>query len=560
MKKVIGEIEKVSLNDSQDLVRQVRIQDDDTAMNKPPRSPAVSAKFFLALDQQVEKVAQMYARKETELRGRRALISEKFAILKRRAGKACGDLTPLAVHQALFLFQEDVSKLQNFVELNATALRKILKKWDKRSGSFTKDSYYGYQIRTQVCFDKRTLKDFSESVSLDLESLDMLTGHKAWTDTTSNQGGKTTLHEETLAITSLSAKLESPDQFIDHAKKVKENLDQGAAHFVFSKLLHNMTTEHRDLFNQLSVIFSIDFVYTNNVLNRNLLHDVVINGNIHAVRLCLQSGANFGARDIYGRKPIHYAATMETCDVLKVLLEAMKDADKSYSAMTDYEGMTPLIHSIINDRVTCLEQLIDFGCLINVESVGELVPICVASKLGRLSPVKMLLARGASLDTAQSEGLFAVHIAAKEGHDNVLSHILSQQKSENSRCDLEVGWTPLFYAASEGHISCVKSLVGSGADIAKVDESGWIPWAYALWRGHSEVQPLLCPSGSPSARLLSESVAKADNNNDLDTFALPPLELPPPIIPVSGIKFLFTFLTNRSHLSRKIKPTKRLHS
>lgn len=52
------------------------------------------------------------------------------------------------------LFERDLVKLQQFIEINATGFRKILKKWDKRSKSSTKELYLERQVEIQPCFNR----------------------------------------------------------------------------------------------------------------------------------------------------------------------------------------------------------------------------------------------------------------------------------------------------------------------------------------------------------------------------------------------------------------------
>jgi SPX domain protein involved in polyphosphate accumulation len=44
--------------------------------------------------------------------------------------------------------------LQQFIEINATGFRKILKKWDKRSKSNTKELFLERQVEIQPCFNR----------------------------------------------------------------------------------------------------------------------------------------------------------------------------------------------------------------------------------------------------------------------------------------------------------------------------------------------------------------------------------------------------------------------
>jgi CDK inhibitor PHO81 len=52
------------------------------------------------------------------------------------------------------LFERDLVKLQQFIEINATGFRKILKKWDKRSKTSTKELYLERQVEIQPCFNR----------------------------------------------------------------------------------------------------------------------------------------------------------------------------------------------------------------------------------------------------------------------------------------------------------------------------------------------------------------------------------------------------------------------
>ncbi|QRV91468.1 cyclin-dependent kinase inhibitor [Ceratobasidium sp. AG-Ba] len=54
---------------------------------------------------------------------------------------------------------------QNFIELNATGFRKILKKWDKRSKSRTKELYLARQVEVQPVFNRELIAELSDTVA-----------------------------------------------------------------------------------------------------------------------------------------------------------------------------------------------------------------------------------------------------------------------------------------------------------------------------------------------------------------------------------------------------------
>lgn len=69
-------------------------------------------------------------------------------------------------------------------------------------------------------------------------------------------------------------------------------------------------------------------------------------------------------------------------------------------------------------------------------------------------------------------------------------------KIRNTDFDTSVrGWTPLFIACVEGHISIVKLLIEAGADQHKVDCFGWTAKEHATFRGYLHLALLLCSSG-----------------------------------------------------------------
>lgn len=46
-------------------------------------------------------------------------------------------------------------RVKQFIEMNATGFRKILKKWDKRSKSTTKELYLSRQVEVMPCFNRQ---------------------------------------------------------------------------------------------------------------------------------------------------------------------------------------------------------------------------------------------------------------------------------------------------------------------------------------------------------------------------------------------------------------------
>ncbi|KAJ3398998.1 phosphate system positive regulatory protein pho81, partial [Chytridiales sp. JEL 0842] len=256
------------------------------------------------------------------------------------------------------------------------------------------------------------------------------------------------------------------------------------------------------------------------------------------------NGANANVADLYGRKPLHYAAMYGRDEAVLYLLSLGLPLESA-----DVDGFTPLTYSIVGGHTKCVELFLSHGA--NVEPESEFIhnPLSLASEHGHYDIATLLLSKGSRI-TPNSDGLTPLHLATREGHANLCQLLISHGADVNG-CDSLNGWTPIFYAASEGHLECVKALLKAGADLAIKDETGWLPWTYALYRGHISVAALLEVEGSQlvsqPAKSVEETAKKPPNafqpmapsglfeeEKDIDMEELedlPSLSLPPPIIP-----------------------------
>lgn len=75
-------------------------------------------------------------------------VEEGFRLLER-------DLAKLQVNCAIHPVIPTNTVFQHFIDINATGFRKILKKWDKRSRSTTKELYLVRQIEVQPVFNRQ---------------------------------------------------------------------------------------------------------------------------------------------------------------------------------------------------------------------------------------------------------------------------------------------------------------------------------------------------------------------------------------------------------------------
>ncbi|KAH0565278.1 hypothetical protein GP486_001328 [Trichoglossum hirsutum] len=96
----------------------------------------------------------------------------------------------------------------------------------------------------------------------------------------------------------------------------------------------------------------------------------------------------------------------------------------------------------------------------------------------------------------------AIHVAAYWGFPSLLAAFIAKEPAVKDPQDLLVNkpdshsWTPLHWAASNGHAGLVQTLLDSRAVIDAEDMSGWTPLFWAVVRGCSEVVSILLNRGA----------------------------------------------------------------
>ena len=110
---------------------------------------------------------------------------------------------------------------------------------------------------------------------------------------------------------------------------------------------------------------------------------------------------------------------------------------------------------------------------------------------GDAKTVEGFLNRGLDPDTADLEGNTVLMIAARLGHQGVVSLLISRKAGVAKRSSH--GDTALMMASLKGHLAIAKLLVAHGAE---VNHPGWTPLHYAAFEGRAEVIKFLLEKGA----------------------------------------------------------------
>ncbi|WWC93120.1 uncharacterized protein L201_008087 [Kwoniella dendrophila CBS 6074] len=563
--------------------------------------------FFFTLQRELEKINTFYLVKERDLRLRLlTLLSNRKRLLQNSSGPGSPsagenldgttrkDAEWISLEEGWRLFERDLGKLQGFIEINATGFRKILKKWDKRSKSNTKELYIERQVEVQPCFNREFIAKLSDIVTanlLDIEngsehlSTSFLNGDnlpesigadglnfnnrkEEFIDIDTSSSGIT----NSLALDALND-LESnmvkafnsgKDAITDWLKiaKAKQNRDKSTNRRLMRILWRAALQVPKVYLDLVLHAVKLDYNYIDNINGRSPAHQASIVGSPVLIKLCAEkNNALFGLSDAYDRRPIHYAAMHGHADIVSFLLSQSVDP-----SATDKDGYTPLMHAITQGHLEVVRIFVQDKLTLEPTAISnDLIPLSLACQYGHLEVARLLLQCGAKV-IPNSEGLYPQHFAAKAGHDSICKLLVDEGGSDGGGKDKQDKynlWTPLHHAAIGGesrHLKCIKVLVEAGCDVNASDEYGKSPGWYSAWFGNVECLNYLLDNGAKlngkqSTLESMENLGLAADpqmdslspGSDLvldppaDEFELiPSLSLPPPIIPlrVYGHEFL----------------------
>lgn len=469
-----------------------------------------------------------------------------------------------------------MNKLQQFVEINGTAFAKILKKWDKTSKSKTKELYLSRAVEVQPFFNANVIRELSDQATISLEELGawsegdnvnfernqehvISSQHLLGTD----EGDADTLLFEAV----ISGNLESLKDLLVRLKTATDSNGPSDASLMerITRTFLASVNEGPEAALQLLVDTGLIDVQSEDDINeRNCLHQSTIYGNNFVLQVGLSKNVSPSRTDVYGRVPLHYACMHGRLDMVEALLAGKNSkyvynlytnidtlADQSTIDLIDHDNFTPLIHAIIHGHFECVGRLLSRSARIDPTSDADHVPLNLACEHGFVAIAELLLQHGANI-MADAEGLYPQHLVARSGQPPQLLLLLKEHGANLDQIDKLYAWTPLYHAANEGNVSCMRTLLEVGVETDILDEKGLSAMYYAAWEGHLECMRLLSSlvntrntiksttSMGPPQILGMTSNAPLPMTMDID--GIPDLSLPPPIIPLRryGHNFLDT--------------------
>lgn len=233
----------------------------------------------------------------------------------------------------------------------------------------------------------------------------------------------------------------------------------------------------RDMCEPLSLISWIfshgDRLEAKDETGATALFHFTIRGNIEAVRILLDQGADIETIGGRHRTPLFPACNSGFVDIVELLLAR----GASVKARDDRNG-TALVTAGWHGHTRVGELLLDYGADINAvnqHKFSALHETCAVIKhkfnalhetcnRGRVEMAMMLLKRGARFEDPNEFGYTPLHQCAMHGHLDLVREILDRGGNINI-LHARAHWTALAQACEHGRLPVVELLLARGADV-----------------------------------------------------------------------------------------------
>jgi len=272
----------------------------------------------------------------------------------------------------------------------------------------------------------------------------------------------------------------------------------------------------------------------NNILQIRKMPPLLENPSYDEVAYCVITDQ--GKADCYDWTPLHFAAQAGQTDVVEYLITNGDDvnaeniqgeaplqfaADKEIMELLIANGAeVSTIHTaVMIGDLTKVKAFLEKGTDVNSKGWSGRTALHIAAREGHKEIVELLLANGADVNIGERYfNRIAAEFAMAKGHDEIVKLLVSKgsnisalhlalyrkDKAEARRLieagadvnkGIPYGTTPLHKAVSADFKDIVELLIAKGADVNSRDNWDWTPLHSAVY-GHDEIVELLIAKGA----------------------------------------------------------------
>jgi uncharacterized protein len=157
--------------------------------------------------------------------------------------------------------------------------------------------------------------------------------------------------------------------------------------------------------------------------------------------------------------------------------------------------MSKFYLAVLDGDLQTLEAILDASETMDLREAAEVLALAAAR--GSTAIVQCLLRAGIRPNHPRLHDS-ALHRASLYGHLAIVEMLLNA-RAVLDQPDLSPGWTPLMYAACQGHSSIVQALIQAGADLNACDSDGQTALMIAANAGQGAIALQLIQAGAQIA-------------------------------------------------------------
>lgn len=523
------------------------------------------ASFFFKVERELDKVNSFYLEKQANLAINLDLLIMKKEELLASSAVIALDTTDasslnfknsilyLNLYQSFKKIHQDLLRLQQFIELNEAGFLKVVKKWDKRSKSHTKELFIQTAVSVQPVFHKNEINDLSDSVATSLFDLESImdgdysvlhSGKSALstaiagvlgsalkspsTSLSENGGYSSTTNFASSRHNSITgfhnsevddlyssfvnvATTKVPDvpvleRWIEKVKTSSSKSLSSSTRFKLSKIFQlsigNLKISDTFLEAFLKLIdYDIDFELVADDFNHKpIIHEccsippTFLESNQHVV-------INNGVKVINSDDSINHSRLF----IIKHIIENLPTQNLSdLQVRKDFNGRNCLHYAAQNNRLDLLEILLPHFPREHIDDLDNesMSPLLLAINCGNFDVIRLLIENGSSCYPNPNESklqYLPINYACKFGdHETLEFLLLSSSPSPEviNQQDVE-GLQPLHVVARSGNYKLIELLIKYGAAVNQIDGfNKWPPIFYAASEGHVKTAEELIKFGA----------------------------------------------------------------
>uniref|UniRef100_UPI0037E834DE inversin n=1 Tax=Semicossyphus pulcher TaxID=241346 RepID=UPI0037E834DE len=216
------------------------------------------------------------------------------------------------------------------------------------------------------------------------------------------------------------------------------------------------------------------------------LHYGAQSNNAETVGVFLSHPSVKDEPDLEGRTAFMWAAGKGSDDVLRTMLDLTPHIDIN---MADKYGGTALHAASLSGHVSTVKLLLERGAMVDSLDVMKHTPLFRACEMGHRDVILTLIKGSARVDLVDVDGHTALHWAALGGNAEVCQILMENGISPNVQD--QAGRTPLQCAAYGGYITCMAVLMENNADSNIQDKEGRTALHWSCNNGYLDAVKLL---------------------------------------------------------------------